>query len=104
MSTSQIVESLASFLVDTAAKGTVLLLLAVVATLLLRRSSAAMRHAVWSLTIFSRPAEHKCRPVDVEQVSCILKLLTLALSINRTTLYKKMKKYDISFEKQLIEC
>jgi DNA-binding NtrC family response regulator len=27
-----------------------------------------------------------------------------ALSINRTTLYKKMKKYDISFEKQLIEC
>lgn len=27
-----------------------------------------------------------------------------ALSINRTTLYKKMKKYDISFEKQLAEC
>ena len=27
-----------------------------------------------------------------------------ALNINRTTLYKKMKKYDISFEKQLAEC
>jgi beta-lactamase regulating signal transducer with metallopeptidase domain len=53
MSTPQIAESLASFLFDTAAKGTVLLLLAIVATLLLRRSSAAMRHAIWSLTMLS---------------------------------------------------
>lgn len=53
MSTSQFAESLASFLVDTAAKGTVLLLLAMIGTLLLRRSSPVMRHAVWSLTMLS---------------------------------------------------
>lgn len=53
MSNPEFAESLASFLIDTTAKGTVLLFLAAAATLLLRRSSAAMRHAVWSLTMLS---------------------------------------------------
>jgi beta-lactamase regulating signal transducer with metallopeptidase domain len=53
MATLRIVEPLASFLIDIAAKGTVLLVLAFFVTWLLRRSSAAMRHAVWSLTMLS---------------------------------------------------
>lgn len=48
----RIVEPLASFVTDIAAKGTVILLLALFATWTLRRSSAAMRHAVWLLTMF----------------------------------------------------
>ena len=40
----------------------------------------------------------------LEQHGCNRQKTAAALSINRTTLYKKMKKYDISFEKQLIEC
>lgn len=49
----RIVELLASFLIDIAAKGTVILLLALFVTWALRRSSAAMRHAAWSLTMLS---------------------------------------------------
>lgn len=49
----QIVEPLASFLIDISAKGTVILLLALLLTWVLRRSSAAMRHAVWSLAMLS---------------------------------------------------
>jgi hypothetical protein len=51
--TWRLFESLAIFLIDIAAKGTVLLMLAFFVTWLLRRSSAAMRHAVWSLTMLS---------------------------------------------------
>lgn len=53
METLQIAEPLASFLIDIAAKGTVLLMLAVVVTSVLRRSSAAMRHRVWALAMLS---------------------------------------------------
>ena len=38
----------ASLLLDTAAKGTVLLLLACLVVWLCRRSSAALRHSIWS--------------------------------------------------------
>ncbi|HUY32354.1 MAG TPA: M56 family metallopeptidase [Pirellulales bacterium] len=40
----------AQFLLDAAAKATVLLLAAIVATALLRRSSAALRHRLWCMT------------------------------------------------------
>ena len=40
----------AQFLLDAAAKATVLLLVAITATMLLRRSSAALRHRLWCLT------------------------------------------------------
>ena len=53
MDTLQIVEPLASFLIDIAAKGTALLMLALFATRVLKHSSAAMRHAVWSLTMLA---------------------------------------------------
>ncbi len=43
--------SFASLLLDTAAKGTVLLLLACLAAWLCRRSSAALRHSIWCLTM-----------------------------------------------------
>lgn len=43
--------SFASLLLDTAAKGTVLLLLACLAAWLCRRSSAALRHSIWCMTM-----------------------------------------------------
>ena len=53
MDTLQTAEPFASFLIDTAAKGSVILLLALVVTFVLRRSSAAMRHRMWTLTMLS---------------------------------------------------
>lgn len=44
-------DSFASLLVDTAAKGTVLLLLATLAAWFCRRSSAALRHAIWCMAM-----------------------------------------------------
>ncbi len=46
-------ESLSLFLVDVAAKATLLLVVALLATWILRRSSAAVRHRVWGLTMGS---------------------------------------------------
>ena len=43
--------SLASLLLDSAAKGTAILLLAALAALLCRRSSAALRHSIWCLAM-----------------------------------------------------
>ena len=51
MDTSSLTRSFSSLLLDTAAKGTVLLLLACVATWLYRKSSAALRHSIWCLTM-----------------------------------------------------
>lgn len=51
MDTLTLARSFASLLLDTAAKGTVLLLLACLAAWLCRRSSAALRHSIWCMTM-----------------------------------------------------
>ncbi len=51
MDTLTLARSFASLLLDTAAKGTVLLLLACLAAWLCRRNSAALRHSIWCMTM-----------------------------------------------------